>query len=100
MVVACGSRTTYYNSLDQGDPNADFDPKKEDGEKQYFIKWKTWSHIHNTWESEQSLIDQKINGMQRLYNYQKRQRELNDWYVSRTVVNRLPIKYLIDTRCM
>ena len=65
--------------LDQGDPNADFDPKTESGERQYFIKWLNWSHIHNTWESEPSLIEQKIKGMKKLENFQKKERELNHW---------------------
>lgn len=83
--VAVGSRTTYYNALDHGDPNADFNKRKEEGEVQYFIKWKSWSHIHDTWENEQSLIEQKINGMKKLENFQKRERELREWFVQMTI---------------
>ena len=79
--TATSSRTTYYNVIDQGDPNADFDRNEEEGEKQYYIKWKGWSHIHNTWESERTLIDQKINGMKKLDNFKKKEAEVADWYV-------------------
>ena len=82
LVLAVGSRTTYYNALDHGDPNAGFKKREEAGEMQYFIKWKGWSHIHNTWENEPSLVEQKINGMKKLENFQKRERELREWSVS------------------
>lgn len=47
---------------ENGDPNANFDPVVEPDkqEQQYLIKWLGWSHIHNTWESEQTLRDQKV----------------------------------------
>lgn len=46
---------------ENGDPNADVDVNDvENTEMQYLIKWKDWAHIHNTWESEQSLKDQKV----------------------------------------
>lgn len=37
---ATGGRTTSYACADDGDSNANFDSKKEEGEKQYLIKWK------------------------------------------------------------
>ncbi|PSN43172.1 hypothetical protein C0J52_09898 [Blattella germanica] len=46
---------------------------------QYLIKWKGWSHIHNTWESEQSLKDQKVKGLKKLENFVKREEELAFW---------------------
>lgn len=50
-----------YAIEENGDPNADCDPNDEEStELQYHIKWKGWSHIHNTWESEQSLKVQKV----------------------------------------
>ena len=45
----------------------------------YLIKWKGWSHFHNTWESEDTLIEQKVKGMKKLENYKKRMDELNAW---------------------
>ena len=47
---------------ENGDPNANFDPVREPDkvEQQFLIKWLSWSHIHNTWESEQTLRDQKV----------------------------------------
>lgn len=46
---------------ENGDPNkgckeTDF----ENTEIQFLIKWKGWSHIHNTWESLESLKTQKV----------------------------------------
>jgi len=48
-------------------------------ETQYLIKWKHWSHIHNTWESVASLHEQHVNGMKKLDNYCKRDEELQQW---------------------
>lgn len=47
---------------ENGDPNAGFDPATESdkAEQQFLIKWLGWSHLHNTWESEQTLHDQKV----------------------------------------
>ena len=77
--TAIGSKTTFYNMMDQGDPNALFDPEHDESEVQYLIKWKHWSHIHNTWESEASLREQKINGMKKLENFQKKQTDIDAW---------------------
>lgn len=60
-VLVVGNITTIYAIEENGDPNANCDPDDlENTELQYLIKWKGWSHIHNTWESEQSLADQKV----------------------------------------
>lgn len=37
--------------------------EKDEGEVQYLIKWKGWSYIHSTWESEESLQQQKVKGL-------------------------------------
>ena len=49
-------------------------------ETQYLIKWKGWAHIHNTWESWDSLATAGVNGLKKLENYMKKQEEINDWY--------------------
>ena len=36
-----------------GDPNLTLETDQI--ERQFLIKWKGWSHINNTWESESSL---------------------------------------------
>lgn len=76
---ATGSKTTMYNVDKDGDPNSDLDPKKEETELQYFIKWKNWSHLHNTWESEAGLREQKVNGLKKLENFIKKEEELDRW---------------------
>ena len=60
--LATGPTTTIYAVEENGDPNGKFDPAKEpnSSEQQFLIKWLGWSHIHNTWESEQTLRDQKV----------------------------------------
>ena len=79
LVVATGSRTTIYNVQDMGDPNVIENPEEEETELQYLIKWKNWAHIHNTWETEDYLKAQKINGLKKLENYKKREEEIRDW---------------------
>ncbi|ALC38337.1 Chd1, partial [Drosophila busckii] len=77
-----GNTTTIYAIEESGsDPNAGFDETShtEEGEVQYLIKWKNWSHIHNTWESEATLRDMKAKGMKKLDNFIKKEQELACW---------------------
>ncbi|KAL7980169.1 hypothetical protein Chor_001437, partial [Crotalus horridus] len=76
---ATGASTTVYSTEANGDPCADFDPEKEEGEVQYLIKWKGWSYIHSTWESEDSLQQQKVKGLKKLENFKKKEEEINSW---------------------
>lgn len=72
--------TTVYYIEEHGDPNEGCDPKDEETtEPQYLIKWKGWSHIHNTWESEKSLNEQKVKGLKKLENYIKKEADLSWW---------------------
>uniref|UniRef100_A0A674E528 Chromodomain helicase DNA binding protein 2 n=1 Tax=Salmo trutta TaxID=8032 RepID=A0A674E528_SALTR len=76
---ACGASTTQYAVEENGDPGANFDPEKDEGETHYLIKWKGWSYIHNTWESIDSLTQQKVKGLKKLDNFKKKNDELNAW---------------------
>ncbi|KAH9500964.1 transcriptional regulator [Bulinus truncatus] len=78
---ATGHKTTLYNVRENGDPNLSplKDGEKEEKETQYLIKWKGWSHIHNTWETEASLREQKVNGIKKLENFMKREAEIKEW---------------------
>uniref|UniRef100_A0A3Q3WNJ6 Uncharacterized protein n=1 Tax=Mola mola TaxID=94237 RepID=A0A3Q3WNJ6_MOLML len=76
---ATGASTTVYAVEENGDPSEGFDPQNDEGETQYLIKWKGWSYIHNTWESMDSLTQQKVKGLKKLDNYKKKQEELNYW---------------------
>ena len=71
-----------YNVDKEGDPNADLKMETDETEPQYLIKWKGWSHMHNTWESDATLHEQKVNGLKKLENYQKKEHDINLWYVS------------------
>uniref|UniRef100_A0A3Q0T6I7 Chromodomain helicase DNA binding protein 2 n=1 Tax=Amphilophus citrinellus TaxID=61819 RepID=A0A3Q0T6I7_AMPCI len=74
-----GACTTVYAVEENGDPCEGFDPEKDEGETQYLIKWKGWSYIHNTWESMDSLTQQKVKGLKKLDNFKKKNDELNSW---------------------
>ena len=78
--AATGSKTAIYNVDKDGDP-CEYADDKNACETQYLIKWKNWSHIHNTWESEASLKEQKVNGLKKVENYIKKEDELSKWYV-------------------
>ncbi|XP_043823350.1 chromodomain-helicase-DNA-binding protein 1 isoform X2 [Dromiciops gliroides] len=76
---ATGATTTIYAVEADGDPNAGYEKTKEPGEIQYLIKWKGWSHIHNTWETEDTLKQQNVKGMKKLDNYKKKDQETKRW---------------------
>ncbi|XP_075037451.1 chromodomain-helicase-DNA-binding protein 1 [Mixophyes fleayi] len=76
---ATGGTTTIYAVEADGDPNAGFDKTKESGEVQYLIKWKGWSSIHNTMETEETLKQQNVKGMKKLENYKKKEQEKKRW---------------------
>uniref|UniRef100_A0A3P8TG81 Chromodomain helicase DNA binding protein 2 n=1 Tax=Amphiprion percula TaxID=161767 RepID=A0A3P8TG81_AMPPE len=76
---ATGATTTVYAVEENGDPSEGFDPENDEGETQYLIKWKGWSYIHNTWESMDSLTQQKVKGLKKLDNFKKKNDELNSW---------------------
>uniref|UniRef100_A0A8C5NF73 DNA helicase n=1 Tax=Gouania willdenowi TaxID=441366 RepID=A0A8C5NF73_GOUWI len=76
---ATGSATTVYAIEADGDPNANFIPTKEAGDVQYLIKWKNWAHIHNTWETEETLKLQNVKGMKKLENFKKKDQEKKKW---------------------
>ncbi|XP_060536902.1 chromodomain-helicase-DNA-binding protein 1 [Cylas formicarius] len=75
-----GNITTLYYVEEHGDPNQGVDPNDLDNaEDQYLIKWKDWAHIHNTWESDQSLREQKVKGLKKLENYIKKEVDIQQW---------------------
>ncbi|XP_028678827.2 chromodomain-helicase-DNA-binding protein 2 isoform X1 [Erpetoichthys calabaricus] len=76
---ATGATTTVYAVEANGDPNADFDLQNEEGEVHYLIKWKGWSYIHGTWESIDSLTQQKVKGLKKLENFKKKDEEIKQW---------------------
>lgn len=79
--TATGSITTVYAVEADGEPNSNFDPNREAGEVQYLIKWKNWAHIHNTWETEETLKLQNVKGMKKLDNFKKKDQEKKKWFV-------------------
>lgn len=78
-LLATGASTTVYSLEENGDPGEGFDLENDEGETQYLIKWKGWSYIHNTWESIDSLTQQKVKGLKKLDNFKKKHEELTSW---------------------
>ncbi|KAL3313840.1 transcriptional regulator [Cichlidogyrus casuarinus] len=74
-----GNASTHYNSRIEGDPNAGFDNASEKGELQFLIKWKNWSHLHSTWETEATLRSPDrlvpVSGLKKLELYKQRMRD-------------------------
>ena len=48
-------------------------------ETHYLIKWKGYSHLHNTWESTESLEKMGAKGLKKIDNFKKKQDEINMW---------------------
>ncbi|VDM95865.1 unnamed protein product [Thelazia callipaeda] len=78
---ATGASTTCYNVEDKGDPNIKLaeNYSEKELERQYLIKWLGWSHLHNTWESENSLKLCNAKGLKKIDNYMKRLRDIEEW---------------------
>ncbi|KAM3715807.1 Chromodomain-helicase-DNA-binding protein [Dirofilaria immitis] len=78
---ATGASTTCYNVEDKGDPNIKLaeNSGEMELERQYLIKWLGWSHLHNTWESENSLKLCNAKGLKKIDNYMKRLRDIEEW---------------------
>lgn len=76
---ATGPATTVYSVKQAGDPNEDCDTSRDDLERQYLIKWKGYSHLHNTWESDESLEKMAAKGLKKIDNYMKKQQEISRW---------------------
>ncbi|XP_050088665.1 chromodomain-helicase-DNA-binding protein 1 isoform X2 [Anopheles aquasalis] len=79
---ATGAITTVYAIEENGDPNEVATSGKlasDELEEQYLIKWSGWSYLHCTWESEETLKEQKVKGLKKLENYVKREATLQHW---------------------
>ena len=79
---ATGPSTTIYNIDEYGDPNANYngdDETQPDGEQQFLIKWKNWSHLHNTWESRSSLQQAHVKSSRILENFLKLHEQTRLW---------------------
>lgn len=76
QVGATGELTTAYHVETNGDPN---NKQSEQKELQFLIKWKSWSHLHNSWESEKSLSELDPKCIKKIEIYWKREEEIKDW---------------------
>lgn len=83
-----GNKTTIYAMEEQNgtasDPSIEnkstsSSKQSNDTEEQYLIKWKGWSHIHCTWESMATLVEQKVKGIKKLENYIKKENDIEAW---------------------
>lgn len=78
---ATGPGTTVYSIKQTNkDPNdISLDDSSAEFETQYLIKWKGYSHLHNTWESDASLEKMGAKGLKKIDNFMKKQAEINLW---------------------
>lgn len=83
-----GNKTTIYAMEEQNGVASEQQTDKKsiplsknanDTEEQYLIKWKGWSYIHCTWESIETLREQKVKGMKKLENYIKKEHDIEAW---------------------
>lgn len=75
-----GDKTVIYANPEESNENQqNGNENSNEYETQYLIKWKGWSYIHCTWESEQSLRDQKVKGIKKLENFMKREHDIEVW---------------------
>ncbi|XP_041371367.1 chromodomain-helicase-DNA-binding protein 1-like isoform X2 [Gigantopelta aegis] len=74
-----GDRSVTLNGQSAQTNGQDAEGEKPEMETQYLIKWKNWAHIHNTWESDESIGAEKVNGMKKLDNFKKKMAEINEW---------------------
>lgn len=72
---ATGPPTAFYRVEIDGDPNGNF-PEKE---QQFLIKWKGFSHLHNTWETEESLASVNAKGIKKIENFLRKEDEIKQW---------------------
>jgi len=80
-IGATGERTTVYNIEAHGDPN-NHDPngiEPHEKELQFLIKWKSFSHLHNSWESERSLCELDPKSVKKIEVYWKREEDIKEW---------------------
>jgi len=81
-VGATGENTMVWSVKNEGDPNETLG--SEEREEQFLIKWSGWSHLNNTWESEDSLKakrkgEREVKGYRKLANYQLKLGEFKAW---------------------
>ena len=93
IIADTGNKTTWYAIKQDNELKLAFsgssgiDDRKtaptssdrEPTETQYLVKWLKWSHIHNTWETEATLLAQDVKGMKKFYNFLKREQEREVW---------------------
>ncbi|XP_008485471.1 chromodomain-helicase-DNA-binding protein 1-like, partial [Diaphorina citri] len=75
-IILVGSITTAYYIEEHGDANADCDINDKEGtEEQFLIKWKGWSHIHNTFDSWEDFEKEHDNAANKGYTKLHKQLE-------------------------
>lgn len=75
---ATGSETTVYAIEENGDLNETL-PDDTERERQFLIKWTGQSHLHNTWESFETLQEKRVKGLKKLDNFCKKEDEHRRW---------------------
>jgi chromodomain-helicase-DNA-binding protein 1 len=65
--------------LDEGQEPMDTVAASQETETQFLIKWVGRSHLHNTWETSQELVEMNLKSLKKLDNFLKREEIKAAW---------------------
>ena len=77
--AAAAAAATSSGSAGQDSASAGGGVTVGETELQFQVKWRGWSHLHNTWETIGSLEEAGAAGIKKLENFMKRLELITEW---------------------